>query len=80
MDRVKLTADEAIAMLPDGEMLHTFRSPGANILLGCDWARDEIIDLLRTGEPELSGEQATAMKHGLVVWSNGYLFIETKGE
>lgn len=76
--RVFLTFEEAEAMLPDEPMIHTFRTPAMNVMLGCDWARDEILSLLQNGAPELSGEIATSMNHGIVIWSNGWLFIETR--
>ena len=78
-DRVPLTADEAIAMLPDGEEIHTFRNPAGGILVGCDWSRTKLIEaILSTDFRELAGEQATAMKHGLCIRYHGEpLFIET---
>ncbi len=79
-ERKKLTPEEAIAMLPDDEMIHTFRqpSPWYPELLGCDWTREEIVELMRTGEPELSGEVATGLGHGLAVFAGGWMFVETK--
>lgn len=77
-DRVMLSFEDAVAMLPDGEFIHTFR-PGRGFALGADWEREEIIQAIKTGSPELSGETATAMGHGLVIQNNGsYLFIETR--
>lgn len=79
-ERVFLTLDEAVALLPDSEMIHTFRTPAMNVMLGCDWCRDDILALLESGTPELAGEIATSMNHGIVIWSNGWLFIETRNE
>ena len=80
--RVLLTAEQAIAMLPDGETIHTFRSrPG--ILIGADWERAELIDAIRHAVGrELGGEQCRAFGHGLVVWTDesSPLFVETQQE
>ena len=78
-DRVPLTADEAIAMLPDGDDIHTFRNPAGGVLMGCNWQREKLIDAIRsTDSRELAGEQATTMHHGLCINYHGCaLFIET---
>lgn len=74
-----LTFEQAVAMLPDGDRVHTFLDSGI-ALLGADWDREEILDLLRTGQPELSGEIATARGHGIVAFrESGPVFIETRG-
>jgi len=68
--RVKLTSDELDEMMPPGEYVHTFmqaNGPGL-MLLGADWKRDEILKAAANGA-ELSGEAATRMKHGAVVWN-----------
>jgi hypothetical protein len=76
--RVFISADQAIAMLPDGDEIHTFRSAGS-CLIGADWPRAKLIAELRASKPELAGEQATAMKHGLCLFQGGSpLFIRTK--
>jgi hypothetical protein len=48
------------------------------MLLGADWKRDEILKAAANGA-ELSGEAATRMKHGAVVWSQDKqpIFVET---
>lgn len=70
--------DGAVAMLPDGERIHTFREAGT-LLLGADMSRERALQLLREA-PEilLTGPEAQAMRHGLAVDSDGILFIETK--
>lgn len=67
-ERVKLTPGELDAMMPPGEYVHTFMQSGSAILIGCDWKRADILKAAADGVAELSGEQATAMKHGAVVW------------
>jgi hypothetical protein len=75
-----LTYDQAVAMLPDGDRIHTFVNP-AGILIGADWDRQDILALLIGGEPELSGDQATGVGHGLVAFrgeDRHPVFIATK--
>lgn len=78
-ERVQLSYEQAEAMLPDGEQVHTFLDGGL-ALIGADWDRDQVLMLLRDGHPELSGEAATAMGHGLVAFRPyaGPVFIETR--
>ena len=79
--RVQLSYEDAVAMLPDGEQVHTILGGGL-ALIGADWDREHVLGLLLTGTPELSGEQATAMGHGLVAFRDGDrsepVFIETR--
>lgn len=76
-----LTPLQAIALLPDGDTIHTFRNSDI-MLIGCDWKRSEIIKALSEAGPEeieIGGEQCRRMKHGLVLWQGKRpLFIETK--
>jgi hypothetical protein len=75
---VALTYEEAVALLPEGERVHTIIDGGV-ALLGADWDREDVLALLRTGRPELSGAQATARGHGLVAFpATGPVFIETR--
>lgn len=82
-ERIILTADEAIAMLPEKESIHTFLQGGMT-LLGADWPAEEIWESLRQSvRIELSGPTATSMGHGLVFWrgaeDNGsWVFVETR--
>lgn len=77
-ERVYLNYEQAAAMLPDGDTIHAFRNSGG-ILVGADWDRASVLEALRTGRPELAGEQATSMDHGLVAWDeHGPVFFETK--
>ena len=76
--RVFLTFEEAEALLPEGERIHTFRNaPG--VFVGADWDRAAVLKVLRAGKPELTGPMATSMGHGMVVIdAHGPLFIATK--
>ncbi len=78
-ERVDLTVDDAIAMLPEGEDVHTFRQGGIGIMLGADWEREHLISAIRTTDRRvLTGEVATGMGHGMAIWSNGWLFVATR--
>ena len=74
-----LTYDEAVALLPEGERIHTYLdSPVA--LIGADWDRDAVLTLLRTTDRrEVTGPAAQAMGHGLAAFRDGEpVFIETR--
>lgn len=76
-EREHLSEEQAIAMLPDGDEVHTFRGTGP-VIIGCGWPRDELIDAIRKHGAELAGPGATAMGHGMVLFDeDGPLFIET---
>lgn len=81
-DRVFLTFDEACSLLPDNERVHTFTNPGVGLLLGADWDRAEIIELMRSCPDaecaEVTGPQAQAVGHGIVVHRAGQplLYVE----
>lgn len=75
--RNKIENEKAIEMLPTGETIHVFRNPGG-MLIGADWKRQEIIDLINKHGAESSGEQAKALKHGLAVNDGAWCFIETR--
>ena len=79
-DKVALSYDEAVAMLPGTDEIHTFIQQGI-ALIGADWPRETVLDLLKVGSPELAGEMATRMGHGLVAYRGCQpVFIETKEE
>jgi hypothetical protein len=77
MERVKMTPEQAIALLPEGESIHTFRSsPG--FMIGADWDREKLLLHIQKHPTELSGPMATDMHHGMVlIDENGPLFIAT---
>lgn len=85
MDNEKLTCtlDEALGFLPDGEYIHTFMNPYAGNLVGAEWERDDVIDLLRkVNEICITGEEAQSLDHGLAVYDKEgdvNVFIQTKG-
>lgn len=65
-DRVFLSYEDAVALLPDGDYIHTMTNPGMNMIVGCDWQRADVLQLLKTGKPELAGRMASGMGHGIV--------------
>lgn len=75
-DKRLISYEDAIALLPDKERIHTFRNGGI-ALLGADWDRSEILDQIREHGAELAGVAAAAMGHGLYS-GDGYggVFIE----
>jgi hypothetical protein len=77
-ERIDLTAEEAIALLPAGEYVHTFRNPGG-IMLGADWDRAEIQTAIhKAGVRTLAGGVAMAVGHGLAIYDGGgWLFVAT---
>jgi hypothetical protein len=83
-ERKRLTLEEAIALLPPKDRVHTFvqvvTTQGA-LLVGADWDRTDVIELIQTNGAELAGPAAAKMGHGLVVVEReperGPLFIET---
>jgi hypothetical protein len=85
MEKIFLTEQQAIELLPEGEQIHTFLNlPVA--LIGADMDREEVIDKIRSSDYiEVSGSGARGLKHGLAVYNNGstvldVLFIETDSE
>lgn len=77
-NRVHLSTDEAIKMLPKRKSVHIFRQPG-NMLVGCDVGFIEVVDLIEKHGAELAGEQAAALGHGIAILDDtGWLFVETK--
>lgn len=82
---VMLTPEEALALLPEGDHIHTFRNPGAGMMIGADWKREEIEREIREAtERQLAGGIATSMGHGLVLFPKNaqrrgeLLFVATR--
>lgn len=74
-DRFKITVDEAIGVLPDGDYVHTFIANG--MLLGADWSREEVETHIRkAGGASLGGDTAMRMGHGLCLDADRRLFAK----
>lgn len=77
-DKTLLTYEQAIAMLPDGEEIHTFRNFPMG-LIGADWDREGLLEAIKTGSPQIGGKTCRELGHGLVIFTGDEpLFIETK--
>ena len=77
-----LTVEQAVALLPDGDDIHTMVQSGG-MTIGADWSRESVLELLATtSRIEVGGPNCQAMGHGLIAWRpNGRpLFIETRRE
>lgn len=84
--RKELTKEEAIGLLPDGELVHVFINGGFG-LVGADWNREDIIEKINTADrTELAGPMARGTGHGLVIFppnakcQSDLLFVETDME
>lgn len=77
----KVSIEQAIELLPEGEYIHTFRN-APMMLLGADWSRVQLIEAMRSATGIVrTGPLAQSMKHGLAIENDGsLLFIATKGE
>jgi hypothetical protein len=81
-EKVFVPYDEAVKRLPDSPEIHTFRQSIANVLIGADWPRDDILSTLSAHAHaiEETGPMAQHMNHGLAIHDDrGALFIETRG-
>ena len=77
-DRYILTADEAIACLPEGDNVHTMIANG--IMIGADWTREAVIAHIREHGAQLGGPVATRMRHGICLDPRRRLFCATDAE
>lgn len=79
-EKIILTADEAISLLPGGEFVHNYANPSGGIFLGVDYERVDAEKHIREAlQCEIGGERCKSMKHALAVWSseNRVTFFET---
>lgn len=67
-DKLVLTAEQAIALLPDGEYVHNF-AQGGMALIGCDYSREDAISALNAASLiEMAGPSAMALEHPIATW------------
>lgn len=81
-DSVKLTVEQAISCLNDGDTIHTFLNPNG-ALVGADYSRDKVIKILKKNPDkiEIGGPTSRKFKHALIVWEEDRpLFIEANEE
>ena len=83
MSKRFITYEEAVALLPDTEMVHTFINASFG-LMGADWSREEILEKLKKSDIiEMTGKMARKSGHGIcaynkdIKYQNEILFIET---
>lgn len=78
--RVDLTVEEALAALPDGEQIHTYRNPAGGVLIGVDWDRADAEAAIRIAKVRtVGGEQCMNMGHGLAIeYMGDWLFMQHK--
>ena len=75
-NRYTITPDEAMSILPDGDIIHTATVNG--MWIGADWTREAVDDHLRkAGGAQLAGATATSMGHGLCLHAGRRLFAAT---
>ncbi len=73
--------EQAQAMLPPGDFIHTFVSPTGGLLVGADWSREDVLEAMKEFGVMKSGEGAESMNHGLVFFDGERnVFIETVKE
>ncbi len=79
-EKLFVTAEQALSMLPDGDVIHTFRSTNYT-LVGADWSREEIVAAIQKYECELGGDMCRSMKHGLAVHTAKLpLFVQVRDD
>jgi len=76
-ERMFLTAEQTIEMLPDGDAVHVFVMSGLGALIGAPWQRKDVLEFIRNHQMELAGPVAPAQNHGLPCGSDR-MFIETR--
>lgn len=77
-EKIFITPDEALALIPDGEYVHNFAT-GGFVMLGCDFSREGAREAFEAAkEIEIGGPQCQAMRHPIVVHEHGgrYTFFE----
>ena len=82
-ERIFLTPEQAIEVLPKSNDVHTFYNPGFG-LVGADWNKEDVIAKIKSCDcREITGEQAKGMGHGLALYDKtakyqkDILFVET---
>lgn len=80
-DRLFLTKEQAISLLPKGKQVHTFRNPNG-MLIGCDWSKKRVIEKINDSGDKclaIGGEASKSLKHALIIQTAGDspLFVET---
>jgi hypothetical protein len=70
-EREILTKEAALKLLGEGKTIHVMLNPSPGMIVGADWNREDIIELIAGCESvEIGGEMSRKMKHPLVVTSH----------
>jgi hypothetical protein len=78
-EREPLTFEQAEAMLPDGDTIHTYTNPAPFVLVGADWARAQVLAAIRKYGAQKAGPVASASGHALCIdRTGGWVFVETR--
>lgn len=80
-DPYTLTTAQALAMLPDGDMIPTIMQLN-NQHFTADWHKGDLIAAMKQKHPQLTGPRATAAGYGLAIAIDKEtdLYIKTKRE
>jgi len=79
-EKILLTAEEAISLLPAGDSVHNYINNIPGMFIGCDYDRADAEEHIRKAlQREIAGPGCQGMKHGLAVWSGekSVSFFET---
>lgn len=72
-----ISTKRALAMIADGDRIHVTTEPRPGIMVGAEWDRQDVIFLIKSGKPELTGPIASKAGYRLAVDS---YFIRTRPE
>lgn len=80
-ERVFIPIEQALAMLPDSDMIPTLMQVN-NMHFTADWHKTDLIAAMKQKHPQTTGARATAAGYGLAIAidSEADLFIKTKKE
>lgn len=68
---IHLTKEEVLYCLKDSEYIHTYKNAAFG-LIGADWQKNELIDLLDEADDiQIGGEGCRSMGHGIVIFPSG---------
>jgi len=80
VEKITLSAEEAIAALPEGNDIHTIlNGPGCPAIVGADYSRERVLKIIKEAPLIfIPGGIAQRMKHGIAIpRDDDYLYIET---
>lgn len=81
MTKYGITQEQALAALPDGDIIHVCSGDG--IIIGADWSREEVLTMISQALfCQIAGPFASSTGHGLAIWTNRnrVWFVEAKRE